>query len=215
MANAQILRSAVVEIQTSLDTAKTITGISQATEAVVTGTHDFIVGDKVVLKSVLGMTQMNNKVVRVSAVNTTVDFTCEGINSVDFSAYVSGGTAEKLLTSTAFDNITQFSLPDDPPAEIDVSAISDDETQIEFGLNAAAKGTLTLIADPLAATSLEVVKARAANERRIFVITLVSGYVGIFNAFAAGGSGFDGGVGAAATATVSLTLRNPVQWFAS
>ena len=215
MANAQILRNAIVEMQTALGATKTITGISQASAAVVTATHDYSVGDLIVFSGIVGMTQMNNKVIRVSAINTTVDFTCEGIDSTGFTAWASGGTSQKVDTTTAFDSITQFSLPDDPPQEIDVTTIHDDEIQIEFGMNAAAKGTLSIIADPLAATALEIVTARADNTRRAFKVTLVSGYIGIFNAFVAGGSGFDGGTGAAASGTISLTLRNPTQWFVS
>ena len=48
MANAQVLRNAVVQIQNTLGVAKTITGISKAAEAVITGTHDFAVGDLIV-----------------------------------------------------------------------------------------------------------------------------------------------------------------------
>ena len=40
-----IFRNLVVQIQTALGSSKTITGISKVSEAVVTATHDFSVGD--------------------------------------------------------------------------------------------------------------------------------------------------------------------------
>jgi hypothetical protein len=198
MANPQILRSAIVEMQGSLDTSKTLTGVSNATEGVFTGTHDFAVGDLVVIGAPVGMPTLGNQVVRVGSINTTVD-----------------GTAEKVLTFLAFDNVTNLSLPDDPPEELDVTTIHDSEKQNVFGLEAASKGTFSTIADPLSTTSVEIGVSRAANTRRVFRVTLQSGYVGIFNAFVSGGRGIDGGAGAAATGTVSLTLRSPAQWFAS
>ena len=71
-ATALILRNAVVQIQTALAAAKTITGISKVSEAVVTATHDFSIGDLVLIEAVVGMTQINDRVVRVKSVSTTV-----------------------------------------------------------------------------------------------------------------------------------------------
>jgi hypothetical protein len=215
MANPQILRSAIVEMQGSLDTSKTLTGVSNASEGVFTGTHDFAIGDLIVIGAPVGMPTLGNQVVRVKSVNTTVDFTAEGFDTTNSGTYVSGGTAEKVLTFLAFDNVTNLSLPDDPPEELDVTTIHDSEKQNVFGLEAASKGTFSTIADPLSTTSVEIGVSRAANTRRVFRVTLQSGYVGIFNAFVSGGRGIDGGAGAAATGTVSLTLRSPAQWFAS
>ncbi len=215
MANPQILRNASVEMQSALDTAKTITDISNASEAVITATHDFSVGDLVVIKANVGMPRMNDRVVRVKSVNTTVDFTAEGINSTDWGTYVSGGTAEKVSTFISFDNITNLSFPDDPPQEQDATTIHDSETVNVFGLDAASSGTFTTIADPISASSVEIVAAREANTRRVFRVTLQSGYVGIVNAYVAGGRGLDGAAGAIATGNIALTMRNPVQWFAS
>ena len=212
---ALILRNAVVQIQTALASAKTITGITKVTEAVITATHDYSVGDYILIEAVGGMTQINNRVVRVKSVSTTVSFVAEGLDSTDFTAYTSGGTAKKITLGASFDNITQLDLPDGAPDEVDVTTIHDDEKQIEFGHQSAQKGTLSLIANPLATAVVEVQTASTALERRAFLVTLASGQKALFNAYCAGGSGFSGGVGAAGTAQISLTLRNKPQWFAS
>jgi len=215
MANAQVLRNAVVQIQTALGSAKTITGITKASPAVVTATHDYSVGDYVVITSVGGMTQVNDRVFRVSAVSTTVSFTLESIDSSGYTTYTSGGTAKKITFGASFDNITQLDIPDATPDEIDVTSIHDDERQIEFGHAAAQKGSFSCIADPLATAVVEVGTADRAQERRAFLVTLASGYKCLFNAYCSGGTGFSGGVGAAGTGQISLSLRTKAQWFSS
>lgn len=71
-----------------------ISAISTATSAVVTAAgHDLAVGDYVILHSVAGMTQINDKIAIVTAVSGN-DVTID-INSSGFSAYSSGGTIGK------------------------------------------------------------------------------------------------------------------------
>jgi len=214
MANAQVLRNAVTEIQSTLGSDLTITAISNASEAVITATNTLTAGDLVVISGVVGMPKINDRVVRVKSPSGT-QFTAEGVNSTNWGTYSSGGVANEVTAFQTFDNISQLDLPDAGPDEIDVTAISDDERKIVFGHDSAQKGTLSLIADPLSAAVVEAAAAATDANRRVFRVTLQSGYVAIFNAFVSGGTGFSGGVGAAGTASISLTLRNKPQWFAS
>jgi len=210
-----LLTDTTIQVQTSLGSDLTITGISQASEAVVTATHALSVGDIVVISGVVGMTQINNKVVRVGSVNTTVDFTCEGLDSTNYTAWASGGVANEVTLGASFDNVTNLSLPDQTANRITVTAVSDNEEQQIQGLDAAPTGSFSVNADPLSATSAVLAAASDDKLRRVFVVTLKNGYVGIMNAFVSGGAGIDGAAGAVATGTVSLTLRNRPQWFAS
>jgi hypothetical protein len=214
MANAQVLRNAVTEIQSTLGSDLTITAISNASEAVITATNTLTAGDLVVISGVVGMPKINDRVVRVKTPSGT-QFTAEGVNSTNWGTYSSGGVANEVTAFQTFDNISQLDLPDAGPDEIDVTAISDDERKIVFGHDSAQKGTLSLIADPLSAAVVEAAAAATDAKRRVFRVTLQSGYVAIFNAFVSGGTCFSGGVGAAGTASISLTLRNKPQWFAS
>lgn len=82
--------------------AKTITGITAANPAVVTSTsHGFSNGDRVVIQSVGGMTELNNRQFVLANV-TANTFELSGINSSSYTAYTSGGTASEIveLTST-------------------------------------------------------------------------------------------------------------------
>lgn len=212
---AIILLNTSIEMQNSLGVAKTITNISQASEAVVTGTHDFSVGDLVVITGVVGMTEINNRVVRVKSINTTVDFTCEDLDSTGFAAYVSGGEAKEVDTFLTFDNATSFSFPEPTPNRIDVTTIDLNSKREVFGLDDAPQISIPMNADPLAAHVVAMRAASIAKTNRVFRVTLQNGYVLIFNGQVAGGRGIDGSVGAVGTATASITLANTEQWFAS
>ena len=81
---------------------RTITGITQANPGVVTSAaHGFSEGDEVLLAAIVGMTQLNNRRVRVSnpATNTFElrDLDGTAINTTGFTAYSSGGTAAQAF----------------------------------------------------------------------------------------------------------------------
>lgn len=74
-----------------------ITGITQAASAVITVTsNNFTVGETVFISGVLGMTQINN--LRATITVRTTNTITVNINSSAFSAYTSGGTANKNPT---------------------------------------------------------------------------------------------------------------------
>lgn len=75
-------------------TSVTITGISLATQAVVTAVNTFTAGQYVLISEVVGMTQINGrsvKIVSATGTNFTID-----LDTTDFTAYVSGGIATFL-----------------------------------------------------------------------------------------------------------------------
>jgi hypothetical protein len=86
-----------------LETAFNITAATQANPCVITVPgHDFIVDDWIFISGVVGMTQLNGRYFQVQAVvgdDVTLG-SLEGvnINSLAYSAYVSGGTAAKVYT---------------------------------------------------------------------------------------------------------------------
>jgi len=80
--------------------AKTITGVTAANPAVVTSSaHGFSNGDRVVIQSVSGMTELNNRHFAVANVATNT-FQLSGVNSSAYTAYASGGTASKIVELT-------------------------------------------------------------------------------------------------------------------
>ena len=210
-----LLLNTAVSMQATLGTPKTITAISKVSEAVITGTHDFSIGDLIVIDAVVGMVEINKRVVRVKSVSTTVSFVAEGLDSSAFTTYVSGGTATKVATYLAFDNATSFNFPEPAPNRIDVTTIHLSQKTEVFGLDEAPQISMATLADPTGTTMAAVKVASQAKTTRVFKVTLQNGNVLIMNAYVAGGRGLDGAVGAVATGNVALTLAAPEQYFAS
>jgi hypothetical protein len=80
---------------TCITDAKTITGASRANPCQITIVgHGYTNGDVVMITSVGGMTQLNDKMytITVTGANT---FTLNGVNSTGYTAYTSGGTSTK------------------------------------------------------------------------------------------------------------------------
>lgn len=89
------------------NTLKVITGITQASPGVITSNgHGFSNGDHVVVASVSGMTELNNReyVVANITANTftlTDNITSVAVNTTSYTAYSSGGTAAKIYELTS------------------------------------------------------------------------------------------------------------------
>jgi hypothetical protein len=214
----QLLLSSKLELQSVLGTPKTITAITKVSEAVITGTHDFAIGDLIVIGGVVGMTEINNRVVRVKSVSTTVSFVAEGLDTSgsDFTTYVSGGTATKVTTLLNFSDLASgFNYPEPSPNPIDVTPISAKSKVEVFGLDDAPTLTIPMFADPTNSSVVEMRKASLAKTARVLRFTAQNGNVMICNAYLTGGRGFDGSVGAVATAQLNAKLLAPEQWFAS
>lgn len=79
---------------------KTITAITKANPAVVTSnSHGFSNGDRVFIKSVVGMTQVNNLEFTVAG-QTTNTFQLSGVDSTNYDTYSSAGTAATIVEIT-------------------------------------------------------------------------------------------------------------------
>ena len=83
------------------ETAKSITGVTQANPAVVTiASHGYSNGDEVFVTGVVGMTELNNRNFKVANVTTNTfelqDMGGTNLDSTGFGSYSSGGTAARL-----------------------------------------------------------------------------------------------------------------------
>jgi hypothetical protein len=86
-----------------LENSFAITGATQANPAVLTiPGHDYLVGDWIWVVGVVGMTQLNGRYFSISATTgttvTLADLNGVPINSTAYTAYVSGGTAQRVYT---------------------------------------------------------------------------------------------------------------------
>lgn len=79
------------------NTATNITGITAASPSVVTSaSHGLSNGDRVIISSVSGMTEVNNRQF-VVANKTTNTFELSGVDTSSYTAYSSGGTVAKII----------------------------------------------------------------------------------------------------------------------
>lgn len=87
-------------LDTGLPFTMTITGISQASTAVVSvaDTSGIVTGDSVIIEGVSGMTEVNDIVFTVGTVVANTSFQLSGINSTGYGAWSSGGTAKLANT---------------------------------------------------------------------------------------------------------------------
>ncbi len=82
---------------TSLGPARAITGATAANPVVVTAVgHGFETGDLVVIRSVVGMRQLNEHAFRITRIDAD-RFSLNGVNGTGYTAYTSGGTAAEFL----------------------------------------------------------------------------------------------------------------------
>ena len=205
-----------VEIQSVLGSAKNITGITNATEGVVSSTaHGFLAGDILLIGNVQGMTKINRRAVRVKSSPATDSLTLQELDTTGFGTYTSGGTLQKVTTFLSFDTLTAFNFAEPQPNPQSATTIHDTEEREVFGLDSAPTITLDGQAQPTENVIKEVRKTSLAKDDRIYRVTFQNGNIMIFNAKTAGGRGIEGSAGDIAKNQITLKLRAPEQVFAS
>lgn len=86
------------------DSPLTITGVTKANPGVVTSAlHGLSTGNSILVKNVLGMTELNEQVFKITVVNAN-SFSIQtpagaNVNTTSYGTYVSGGEARKLVTA--------------------------------------------------------------------------------------------------------------------
>lgn len=86
-----------------LETATSITGVTQANPGVVTdAAHGYSNGDQILINNIVGMTQLNGRFATIANATTNtytlVDMYGVPIDTTAYSAYVSSGTASRVYT---------------------------------------------------------------------------------------------------------------------
>lgn len=163
-----------------VEATKTITGITNATQGVVTSAaHGYANGDWVIIESVGGMTQLNGKTFVVSdqATNTfkLKDIDGNYINTTAYGTYTSGGTSSKiyelatpyveadleLLKITQSADVLYVMHPSYAPREISRTGhTSWTISSITFGASIAAPTSLA--------------RAAGSGTGKVYVVTAVS-----------------------------------------
>jgi len=135
---ASVPTGTIFSAATAFGSSKTVTGISNATEAVVSCTaHGYSVGD--ILQLFSGWGRLDRRAVRVKSV-TTDNFVAEGINTTNSEFYPSGsggGTVRKITTFQQINKVLNPNNSGGEPKNVTVKFVeSDVETNINDGFSA-------------------------------------------------------------------------------
>lgn len=176
-----------VAVQSALGTARDIASISKANPGVVNTDygspsvpHGFSNGDYVVL-DVLGMNQLDGRVVRVANV-TTYTFELEGVDTSNYDTF-SSGSVQKITYGTTINTLTGLSASGGDYDFIDVTTIHDTVKNQVPGPAAPGTYSFESIWDP-ADTGLIALKSAAdAQALRAIRFTWPNGYKLVFNGY--------------------------------
>lgn len=152
-------------VATALSTAKTITGISNAAEAVVSSVaHGYSNGDIVVVFSAWG--RLNFRAFRIKSV-TTDAFTLEGANTTNtefYSTGAGGGTVQKVTTWVDLDRTMNHSSSGGEAKTVNVKFI---ESDVEIVLNdgfSAVQRTFEMDADMIGTPAYTALKTLSETD---------------------------------------------------
>lgn len=203
-----------VEVQQTLDSAKTVSGLTKANPGVATSTsHGFSNGDVVVFTVTAGMVELDGQAVRVANV-TTNTFELEGLDTSAYSTWTAG-TCKEITAFQTMSSAQNITLPNPAPAKIETTTLIDKTKQYQYGLPEAPDGTISGLFVPDGAAEALIRAATKANTPLVFRLTYSDSRKSIFNANVSGGTGFDLQPNAAATATVSFTPVKDVMHYAT
>ena len=202
-----------VAMQSAIDTAKTITGITKANPAVATSSaHGYANGDIVTL-SVVGMYQVNIQPVRVANV-TANTFELEGVDSTAFDTFTSG-TAQKVTLGTTFSTIGDFTTSGGDVEMIDTTTIHDATKSSQPGSATAIECSGNFNWDPSDAGQIAMKNASAAKVMRVFKVQFSDGSKWFFNGYPGYAGNPTGSAGAKVTSPFKISSNGRPSFYAS
>lgn len=133
----------VISMESARATAVTLTAVSNAAPGVFTGTHAYAAGD-ILLLELAGMTGLNNRVVEVFSVSTTVSFQIKDVGGITALSTVglgvfTSGTAKKLTLGTVLSQVGDFAFSGGDPKLVQYPTVTESvDANVVVGTNAAS-----------------------------------------------------------------------------
>lgn len=156
---AQVPTGSNFYVASSFGPVKTVTAVSNAAEAAVTATHDFVVGDIVEMTS--GWGRLNKRAFRVKSITGTTAFVLEGADTTSTSFFPPGtgtGTVRKVATFTQITTVMNPSSSGGDPKTVTYKFI---ESDVEYMINdgfSATSYTMELDADSIGSAGYTAMK---------------------------------------------------------
>ncbi|MDX9668765.1 phage tail protein [Pseudomonas sp. P8_250] len=171
------------EIASALSASKTVTEISNATEAEVTSTaHGLVAGDYIVLLS--GWSKLNNRVFKIAA-GTADTFTLVGTDTTSIALYPEdqgAGTFKKVTAWVPISQITEVAFAGGEQQFLNFAFLEDAEEKQMPTTKSATSMTLTVADDPNLPYVTVVETADLDLQPRPLRLNLVTGAVFAYNA---------------------------------
>lgn len=186
MPTKNIWSNVQIAVQSALATALPISAITKANPGVVsyTGT-DPVNGDYIYLSSMVGMTELDERVVRAANVNGTTNvFDLEGVDTTSFTTH-SSGNAQVITFGTNLNIVTGIAGSGGEFEFIDTTLISDTVRSRIPGVASPISLNLTCLWDPSDTGLLALKSASDSKAKRAIRVSfpggakfLFVGYVG-------------------------------------
>lgn len=169
--SATIARNVKFEVESTLDAAKTITGITKANPGVVTATaHGYSNGDVVVLGDDLqGMIELAGQIVRVANVATNT-YELEGVDTTNFSTFTSG-SGKKISAWVTLGQARTLSVGSVSPNRKDASTLISTDREYLNGLSDSPEITVDTFSDPFESAFSKIEAASRAGTKLGFRVT--------------------------------------------
>lgn len=184
MANAQIWSNVAIAIQSAIGSAQAISGITKANPGVATyaGT-DPANGDYLYLSSVLGMTQVDDRIIRAANVNAGANtLELEGENTTSFDTFTSGNL-QVVTLGTSLSIVTDLNVSGGEFEQIDVTTVHDAVRKSIPGAASAIRIAGSCLWDPSDAGFAALKSLSDIKAKRAFRITFPSGYKALFTGY--------------------------------
>jgi hypothetical protein len=134
-----------LEVGTALAAALTVTGVSKATEAVVTATNTLANGDFVMFGQVDGMTELSFLVARAKTVTGT-NFVLEGVDSTNWGTWTAG-TCQRVTTWSTISTATSVDFGAGTVDNLDATTLVDISKQSLAGMLGLPDVSVNLFTD--------------------------------------------------------------------
>lgn len=214
MPTLNVWSKVAVAVQTVLATPKTISAITKANPAVASSTaHTFTNGQEVKLGNITGMSELNNKVVRVANVAANT-FELEGVDSTLFGTFTSGNAALITFGASAA-TIQDVNSSGGEAASLKATTIHDD-TEKEVPGNFSALGySFSNLWDPADPALIELAKASTVKGTRAIKLSFAGGAKVYFDCYPSALLAPGGSAGELVTTPTSFKLTGPVTAYAT
>lgn len=213
MAQINVWSKVQVAVQTVLATAKTVTGITKASPAVVTSVaHGYITGAEVKL-SVNGMIELNNRVCKITQV-TADTFSLDGIDSTLFTTFTSG-SAQLVTFGASAATLQDVSASGGEASAIDVTTMHDDTTKEIPGVKSALNYSFGSLWDPTDPALIELKKADSVKGTRAIKITFATGARVLFDCYPTASMAPGGSTGGPVTTPIAFKLTGDISSYAN